>query len=240
MRKILILLICFLLILGGCTPQADSLPKGTSQAGKTDDGGFWKSTETAKNTPAEPSIISQPPQTGESVNSLQPPKGGYWRFVRVECDEFKPINDAEHGISWSGQILSNSIQATYIGTDNTNVNYPVEQKFVYNWSWKIDPLPGSDSGNLYPGDKVEILLSLEYTGIDLAKLGNFAEIYTGAFKNYPPDNRLIFNGPGGVGSKPVSISIPKGFPGGQSTIDIVCSGSTPQSFKCYYIYEWVE
>ncbi|MFZ5974642.1 MAG: hypothetical protein ACOYU3_04440 [Bacillota bacterium] len=219
--------ICFILIsllLSGCTVQTNpnSMPSPEST--------FMHNTSDS----TERQATEQP-----SEMPLQP-EGGYWRFVRVDCNTFEPINDQEGGTYWNGDIRSNYILATYIVTDKTNVNDPVQQEMVYNWGWQIGAAPKGDQNNLYPGNTVEILLSLEYTGIDSNKLGNYAEMYAGAFKNYPSDNRVMINGPGGTGEKEVDIEIPTGLAGQEASIDIVCTGSCPQSFTYRYIYEWIE
>jgi hypothetical protein len=142
------------------------------------------------------------------------PSGPHWRFVSTYCEGFKPINDPEHGISWGGEVLPDSIQATYITTDRTDVNHPIELKTVYNWGWQLDPIPDVELGNLYPGEEVRILMTLEYAGIDPQIRGNYAEMHVGAFRNYPKDNNVLIADPGGILEKEVSIEIPRGNRGG--------------------------
>ena len=167
-------------------------------------------------------------------------QGPHWRFVTTYCEGFKPINDPEHGVSWGGEVLPGSIQATYTTTDWTDVNHPIELKTVYNWGWQVDPIPEVGLGDLYPGNEVKILMSLEYTGLDPNKYGGYGEMYAGAFRYYPKDNDLLIANPGGILEKEISIEIPEGIQAGQqSTLEIVCTGSIPHNLVYYYIYEWV-
>ena len=185
-------------------------------------------------------VVPSSDDIGQLAEAPTEPIGPHWRFVSTYCEGFKPINDPEHGVSWGGEVLPGSIQATYTTTDRTDVNHPIELKSVFNWGWQIDPIPEAGLGDLYPGNEVKILMSLGYTGLDPDKYGGYAEMYAGVFQNYPQDNNLLIGNPGGTLEKEITIEIPEGIEAGQqSTIDIVCTGSVPHKLVYYYVYEWV-
>ena len=70
MKKVCLFLIVLMIILSGCSPNSNGFPNivppaKTSNNNTSNNGGFWQS-----NQPTEE------------------PQGGYWKFVRSECNDF--------------------------------------------------------------------------------------------------------------------------------------------------------
>ena len=133
-----------------------------------------------------------------------------------------------------------SVSATMTSKDITDAQNPKTYTFTYGYSFALTGTNQSGKERLYPGDQVEINISLSYQGVDPKILSGNAGMYAGAFGNYPSDNLIMISNPGGSGSKTIKVTIPVGVKvGAENSIKIHCEGGY-QPIEFAYIYEWVE
>lgn len=165
---------------------------------------------------------------------------GYWELKGTWHSEIADVDPQHVNNTWEASASDGSITAAMTWKDNRDVKNPKIYSYSYAYTFSIQGTNQSGKQKLFPGDEVEINMTLSYQGIDPQILSGGARMYAGAFNNYPSDNLITVSNPGGSGSKTIKLIVPSGItPGTENYIKIHCEGGY-QPIEFAYIYQWVK
>lgn len=120
MKKTIVFLLCFLLLLGGCAPQ----PPSTDQTA----GGSAQNTDLT-----EPSTTQDAAQQPSYVNDFVP--GGEGAGVAVSCMSFNVLAYDTHGIGYADPAERAPLVARFIREQNCDIVGLQEVSEIYGYDW---------------------------------------------------------------------------------------------------------
>lgn len=167
-------------------------------------------------------------------------QSGYWELKGTWHTEITDVLPQHVSNTWSATAIDGNVSAAMTWKDSRDVNNQKIYSYSYTYTFSIQGTNQSSKQKLFPGDEVEISMTLSYQGIDPQIVSGGANMYAGVFNNYPSDNLITVSNPGGSGSKTIKVKVPSGIKSDtENYIKIHCEGGY-QGIEFVYIYQWME